>query len=107
MTLPTLLAGVYRHYKGPLYLVMGYAHDANSEQRAAVVYIGLQLDDAHRGPRLAVRDATDFFMHVCGNKECIAFGTATYDTGQCQICHMPDKPRFEYIGPTWEGEGDT
>lgn len=47
--------GLYRHYKGHLYLPLGVAHDANYEDRAVVVYVPLQLDGAHEGPRLAVR----------------------------------------------------
>lgn len=27
--LPELPAGVWRHYKGPLYQVLGYGHDSN------------------------------------------------------------------------------
>lgn len=101
--LPDLQAGVYQHYKGPLYLVLGYAHDANDAQRKAVVYIGLQLDDAHTGPRLAVRSAEDFFMHVCGNRKCMHYGWATYDLGRCKTCHSLDVRRFDYIGPEWTG----
>lgn len=50
-----LRCGVYRHYKGPLYLVLGLAHDANDPGRTCVVYVPLQLDGAHLGPRMAVR----------------------------------------------------
>lgn len=103
MNLPDLPSGVWQHYKGPLYLVFGYAHDANDEQRATVVYLGLQLDDAHTGPRLAVRTASDFFMRVCGNHNCPTFGGATYGRGTCLACDEKDVPRFTYIGPTWEG----
>src|SRR5438067_991443 len=100
--------GVYRHYKGPLYLVLGLAHDANelvagsrehdwtgpgpigdrtckhcgqdprtwsgewceSVPRTVVVYVGLQLDAAHLGPRLAVRTLEDFQSWVCANENC-------------------------------------
>lgn len=81
--LPPLPSGVYRHYKGPLYQVLGYAHDANADElysnrsgvarsesqapsgdRIVVVYFGLQLEDAHMGPRLAVRTVDDFFAWV-------------------------------------------
>jgi hypothetical protein len=49
--------GIYRHYRGPLYQVLGLAHDANAlGDRTVVIYIGLQLDKAHLGPRLAVRN---------------------------------------------------
>lgn len=57
MTIPN---GIYQHYKSPLYLVLGLAHDANVEGREVVVYIGLELDGAHLGPRLAVRTLEDF-----------------------------------------------
>jgi hypothetical protein len=63
-SLPPLPSGIWRHYKGPLYLVLGYGHDANDEQRPVVVYVGLQLDQARPGPRLAVRTATDFHAVV-------------------------------------------
>jgi hypothetical protein len=81
--------GIYRHYKGPLYQVLGIAHDANADtlfdsddagvgtvgnhdvhyrrtrgramgERTVVVYIPLQLDGAHLGPRMAVRTLEDF-----------------------------------------------
>jgi hypothetical protein len=59
-----LHAGVYRHYKGHLYLVLGYADDANTEGRTVVVYVGLQLDGAGPGARIKVRTAEDFFAPV-------------------------------------------
>lgn len=52
---PTPQAAVYQHYKGPLYQAFFVAHDANYEDRAVVVYMGLQLDGVHQGPRIAVR----------------------------------------------------
>lgn len=56
----TVHMGIYRHYKGPLYQVFGLTHDANEEGRICVLYIGLQLDGAHLGPRCAVRTLEDF-----------------------------------------------
>jgi hypothetical protein len=69
--------GIYRHYKGGLYQVLGIGHDANADEltvanstaywdednmrsiplgeRTVVVYLPLQLNAAHLGPRLAVR----------------------------------------------------
>jgi hypothetical protein len=83
--LPDLTAGVYRHYKGHLYLVLGYGHDSNYEGREVVVYVGLELDDANTGPRLAVRTVEDFFATVQpeGSSERVR--------------------RFTYVGPSWEG----
>lgn len=67
-----LRMGVYRHYKGQLYQVIGLAHDANDESRTCVVYFGLQLDGAHLGPRLAVRTLGDFtaLLHVSDRTVC-------------------------------------
>lgn len=123
MTLPDLPAGVYRHYKGNLYQVLGYGHDANADtlvelaihpdtqlpgyrafaenERLVVVYIGLQLDDAHTGPRLAVRTADDFRAEVCGDPECMHYGLHTVGDAVCLERHSV--PRFRYLGPDWRG----
>lgn len=91
-----LRLGIYRHYKGPLYQVLGLAHDANYEGRVAVVYIGLQLDAAHLGPRLAVRnldrqDSWTDFLHPDTWGKCNA-------TPRCEDA----VPRFEYLGQVLE-----
>ncbi|HSX02170.1 MAG TPA: DUF1653 domain-containing protein [Candidatus Saccharimonadia bacterium] len=83
-SLPELPAGVYRHYKGQYYLVLGYGHDSNYADRTVVVYVGLQLEGAlPNAPRLNVRTVADFFGLV--------------GSGQ---------PRFSYVGPVWSGEPD-
>lgn len=128
-------AGVYRHYKGPLYQVFGLGHDANADEfaelaqaripetdiepmfpdgRDVIVYIGLQLDEAHTGPRLAIRTARDigdaFYDEVhMGNPERFTEGTVC-DSG-CTYRRINNDqwgthkvvPRFEYLGPTWDG----
>ena len=113
-----LLTGVYRHYKGPLYLVLGYGHDADADkwfdaheerwfpdgERTVVIYVGLQLDDAHTGARLAVRTAEWFFEGVCPLPECPRYGTEVdgpFDA--CVRCKSAPVQRFTYVGPTWEG----
>lgn len=53
--------GTYRHWKGPQYLVLGLAHDANDETRTAVVYLPLYPVD---GPPFAVRTLADFTAWV-------------------------------------------
>lgn len=118
-----LPAGVYRHYKGPLYLVLGYAHDANADvlglattpgssyftpfggERTVVVYVGLELDGAHRGARLAVRTVDDFFAVVCaGDSTCLNYGReVSFRADSCVHCGTPTRQRFAYVGPTWEG----
>jgi len=79
--------------------VIGYGHDANHEDRATVIYIGLQLSQASHGPRFSTRtaesddpnvDAWFDFVHENGAK-CVCVGTDC--PGRC--------PRFEYVGPEW------
>lgn len=86
MTLPDLTAGVYRHYKGHLFLVLGYGQDSNHEDRSVVVYVGLELEDARPGPRLRVRTAENFHATV---------DPATGKTTTGGV------PRFTYLGPGW------
>jgi len=90
--LPDLLTGVYQHYKGPLYLVLGYGHDANHEDRQVVVYI----DGAHTEPRLAVRDVDDFFAIVDS-----ADGSVLVNARTPSLAHPR---RFTYLGSTWEND---
>lgn len=94
--LPDLRTGIYRHYKGPLYTPFGYGHDANDPERTVVVYQGLELTDAHKGPRLAVRTAEDFFTIVC---------SVCGKDWECDKCvnAFPVR-RFEYLGPAWYGQ---
>lgn len=96
--LPELAAGVYRHYKGPLYLVLGYGHDANAEGREVVVYVGLELDEAKTGPRLAVRDAAEFLGYLHGDD-----GSSCPGFGLCDDLRLHVR-RFVYLGPSWEGQ---
>ncbi len=86
--LPVLPAGVYRHYKGHLYLVLGYAQDA-LDDRIQVVYIGLDLAGLPSPMRMRTREVGDFFACV---------DPATGDT----LPEVDDRsvPRFRYTGPT-------
>lgn len=113
--LPDLPSGVYRHYKGPLYFVFGYGHDANAldlypaqgidasltpfVDRTVVVYMGLELTDAHKGPRIAVRTADDFHALVHSGDGSVCDG---HDGDSCK---GGVAKRFSYVGPTWEGSG--
>lgn len=113
--LPDLPAGVYRHYKGPLYQVLGYGHDSNYEGRAVVVYIGLQLDGAKTGPRLAVRTAEDFHAHLhADGTTCYADPNTPAAATECaliadgKVTNLREwidnhTARFEYFGPSWDG----
>ena len=110
--------GIYRHYKGPLYQVLGLAHDANADtlassesaefelnpgdwpgvlgERIVVVYLPLQLDGAHLGPRMATRTLEDFLLPVCWDKDCHRFGQSP--VRQCSRDWDAVKPRFDYLG---------
>lgn len=59
-------AGVYKHYKGHYYLVLGAARytDGPQEGQWCVVYVGLELDGAKDGPRIMVRSWDDFHSWV-------------------------------------------
>jgi hypothetical protein len=57
----TVEPGTYEHWKGPQYLVLGLAHDANDDARTAVVYVPLYPVD---GPPFAVRTVEDFTAWV-------------------------------------------
>ncbi len=69
-----LRAGVYKHYKGGLYLVLGVARHSESHEKL-VAYI--QLSGAE-GTKIWVRPYKNFFEEI--------------------IAHGVIKPRFAYIG---------
>lgn len=58
-----LLAGVYKHYKGGLYMVMGVARHSETEERL-VAYVPLSVQP---GPRITVRPYDMFFDTVTVN----------------------------------------
>ena len=65
--LPELSAGVYRHWRGHHYLVLGYAQDSTNgvdDDMPFVVYVGLQLDGTPSPMRMRVRRAIEFFENV-------------------------------------------
>jgi hypothetical protein len=72
--MPQLKAGVYKHYKGGLYLVLGVARHSETEE-SLIAYVPLGVLDK---PRIVVRPYEMFFEDV------------TLD-GQ-------KRPRFLYLG---------
>jgi len=71
---PDVRAGVWRHWKGADYLVLGLGHDADVSGRTVVVYVPLY---SASGPQLAVRSVEGFLDEV-----------------------SPGVSRFTYRGPT-------
>jgi len=72
-----LLCGIYKHYKGGLYQVLGVGAHTETDERF-VVYISLTGADLP-GPRLRVRPLTMFFDKV------------EWPSGE-------HAPRFRYVG---------
>ena len=100
--LPPLESGVYRHYKGHPYLVLGYGEDSNQEGRWLVIYVGLDLDGARPGPRIKARTASEFLGWVhrneSGNWEtCESDGDLSCPQGRLS----EHRHRFCYEGPTY------
>ncbi len=52
-------AGIYRHYKGQRYLVLGVARHDDTEEEL-VVYVPLYEDPNHQGPALQCRNRVVF-----------------------------------------------
>lgn len=94
-SLPDLKAGVYQHYKGHRFLILGYANDKDQEGRVVVVYVGLEFDGATKPIRMHVQTAEDFFAFVdplTGETP-----ATNWTPGVLPV------PRFTYLGPeAWE-----
>lgn len=108
MDLIGVQSGTYKHYKGPLYLVLGVAHDSNAEdlfvtdtdsvydarplgERRVVVYVALNTDKS--GPAMAVRSIENFTAKVCTVPEHRHYGEAPDDDVVCNAVQ-----RFTYLG---------
>lgn len=106
-------SGIYRHYKGPLYMVLGLAHDSNADtltvandqeywdednsryiplgERHVVVYVELNSDKS--GPPMAVRTLENFMALVCTRPEHRHYGGTPDGAIVCNAVR-----RFEYVG---------
>lgn len=76
---PELPTGIYRHYKGGMYLVLGIAQHTEipyEPECLHVVYVSMNLGD---GPRMRIRPLSNFLQDV-------------YDDSS------NPHPRFEYMG---------
>ena len=43
------VGGVYRHYKGPLYLVLGVGKDSNNDRNGEAMVVYISLSEPHAG----------------------------------------------------------
>lgn len=80
---PELQTGLYRHYKGGLYLVLGIAQHSEAiadDKGLFVIYVS--LDGERSGPRMRARPLEMFLEAIPSDGE----GKPTYI------------PRFEYMG---------
>jgi hypothetical protein len=77
-----IFAGVYQHYKGGLYYVLGLARHTETDEKL-IAYIPLYTRPDHPGPRIQVRPITMFFETV------VSLGK--------------EIPRFKYLGAELNG----
>lgn len=100
-----LLTGIYQHYKGPLYQVLGYSHNASDGDNEQIVYVPLQLIGAKPGPRMATRDVAEFHELVCTREEHygIAYESSTHRRHPVPLVHQVTdaEHRFTYLGPVY------
>ena len=98
--LPELPAGIYRHYKGHIYRVIGYGDDANYEDRRLVIYI----TDLESEPGLAIRSAVSDdpevdawwdWVHRADGSKCLL---GPHTSNVCKDGGVIER-RFTYIGP--------
>ena len=61
-----LLSGMYEHYKGGKYVVLGVAavSDNNVEENSKLVVVYVSLDATRPGPRMRTRDYAEFVEQV-------------------------------------------
>lgn len=98
--LPTLRAGIYRHFKnGHLYQVLGYARDAeppsHDPDRVVVVYFSTKPTTT--GHSMFTRPVQHFFQQVCSGSG-RPLGTCTQHLLQSD-CTLTE--RFTYLGPEY------
>jgi len=72
-----MYSGIYQHYKGGFYQVLGIAKHSETGERF-VVYLPLYMAKDQKGPRLTIRPLTMFLATI--------------------IIDGKKQPRFRYIG---------
>lgn len=99
---PDLCTGVYRHWKGGLYLVLGYAEKASRNEahsELSVVYINLAPDEGK--PVMFYREASEFFDYVNGRGEVPSEEMERASQGSVRFLRSHGfMPRFEHVHNT-------
>jgi hypothetical protein len=101
-----LPSGIYEHYKGDRYFVLGYSSDSTNRYNGleppvvppvVVVYIsmGMPRKEPAETP-MHHRDAREFNESVCGKRGCACYGkkpsTACYNDHRDRV-----RPRFKFL----------
>lgn len=101
-------AGLYRHYKGGTYLVLGTAIDTGDIGRQVVVYAGAR--NRNFEPYMFVRTVEDFNQKLCGiyvpgDISTLGPGSTCFkpldENERCPVHEHTNTPpvrRFEYVG---------
>lgn len=94
--IPTLPAGVYRHYKGQLYLLLGIAQPSDPETELVVVYVPLYPAD---GVRMRTRPLERWSEYVDSDGAPVPLEVERKSMGSLRyITDRGFRPRFRFIG---------
>jgi hypothetical protein len=88
------------HYKERPYVLMGRAIEVADSAVSRLVYHGSELDGAKLGPRLAIRNESDFLAWVCATLGCRHYGQEVFcpdaqgSPDHCGLCSLALVQRF-------------
>jgi hypothetical protein len=103
-----IMTGVYKHYKGGLYLVDGYSRNASDQNNLQISYVPLYVDLNNAGAVRTTRDWRQFFETVCIRHHGIPVGTEEHtdlrrEDDMFDTCDQEKDwtDRFVYKGPVY------
>lgn len=111
--LPDLRSGVWKHYKGGLYEVIGYSQNTSDGNREQVAYVPLYTDPEKIGPRIQTRDVEEWFEYVCTMHDGMEWHSDEHAARTVEHRNSPagineskhqnesSQPRFRYMGPVY------
>lgn len=101
-------AGIYRHYKGGLYLVSGYSQNKSEPSQLQIAYTPLYLSNQNLGALNLTRNWQEFFETVCPFHDGVPVYTDDHSDARRtdDIFHTCDPERdwvdrFTYKGPVY------